>query len=100
MLSVVGGRKTSVLAKKVVHELLTPVIDANYVIVSGCAKVIDTYAHLAAIKNTGKTIAVIGTGIKKPTQRKTNFFKQKLERIIFYLVNIHHTKDQNNTAFP
>lgn len=78
MLSVVGGRKTSVLAKKVVHELLTPVIDANYVIVSGCAKGIDTYAHLAAIKNTGKTIAVIGTGIKKAYPKENQFLQAEI----------------------
>ncbi|TKN17072.1 DNA-protecting protein DprA [Enterococcus sp. VV15] len=65
MISVVGGRKTSVLAKKVVHHLLAPVVEAGVVIVSGCAKGIDTYAHQAAINYSGKTIAVIGTGMNK-----------------------------------
>ncbi len=63
MISVVGGRTTSVLAKKVVNHLLVPVIEAGYVIVSGCAKGIDTFAHQTAIKHGGKTVAVIGTGL-------------------------------------
>lgn len=49
MLSVVGGRHTSALAKKTVYYLLKPVVEAGYVIVSGCAKGIDTYGHQAAI---------------------------------------------------
>lgn len=65
MLSVVGGRHTSALAKKTVYYLLKPVIEAGYVIVSGCAKGIDTYGHQAAISHGGRTIAVIGTGIEQ-----------------------------------
>ena len=50
MLSVVGGRRTSALQpKKTVYYLLKPVVEAGYVIVSGCAKGIDTYSHQAAI---------------------------------------------------
>lgn len=66
MLSVVGGRRTSALAKKkTVYYLLKPVVEAGYVIVSGCAKGIDTYSHQAAISHGGRTIAVIGTGIEQ-----------------------------------
>lgn len=65
MISVVGGRETSVLAKKVVYHLLAPVVESGVVIVSGCAKGIDTYAHQAAINYSGQTIAVIGTGMNK-----------------------------------
>lgn len=78
MISVVGGRQTSLLAKKIVHHLLSPVIAANYVIVSGCAKGIDTYAHQAAITYSGKTIAVIGTGIKKVYPKENQFLQENI----------------------
>ena len=65
MLSVVGGRRTSALAIKKNSVLFTKtMVEAGYVIVSGCAKGIDTYSHQAAISHGGRTIAVIGTGIR------------------------------------
>jgi DNA processing protein len=78
MLSVVGGRQTSILAKKIVHQLLSPVIAADYVIVSGCAKGVDTYAHQSAIKYSGKTIAVIGTGVKKVYPKENQYLQEEI----------------------
>ncbi|MGG5358708.1 MULTISPECIES: DNA-processing protein DprA [unclassified Enterococcus] len=63
MLSIVGAREPSFLGKKTVFYLLRPVIEAGYVIVSGCARGIDTFGHQAALETGGKTIAVIATGI-------------------------------------
>lgn len=63
MLSLVGAREPSFSGKKTVFHVLRPVIEAGYVIVSGCAKGIDTFGHQAAIETGGKTIAVIATGV-------------------------------------
>ena len=38
----------------------------NEVVVSGSAKGIDTYCHIGAIDQKGKTIAVLGSGIDYP----------------------------------
>ncbi|MBF8807856.1 MAG: DNA-protecting protein DprA [Enterococcus lacertideformus] len=78
MISVVGGIDTSVLAKKVVHHLLFPVIEADYIIVSGCAKGIDTYAHQAALKYSGKTVAVIGTGIQNVYPKENQGLQEEI----------------------
>lgn len=63
MLAVVGTRRPShygiYAAKKIVGEL----VDYGFGVVSGLAKGIDSLAHQTALKNTGKTIAVLGCGI-------------------------------------
>lgn len=61
-LAVVGARKCSEIGvksvQKIIHEL-----GNQFTIISGLARGIDTSAHLAALKNGGTTIAVIGTGL-------------------------------------
>ncbi|MGT2716164.1 DNA-processing protein DprA [Streptococcus respiraculi] len=61
-LGVVGARSASTTGtqsiKKIINEL-----NNRFVIVSGLARGIDTAAHMATLKNGGKTIAVIGSGL-------------------------------------
>lgn len=51
-----GRHATTYFAEKLVHN--------DYIIISGMAKGIDSIAHLSAIENGGKTVAVLGTGIE------------------------------------
>lgn len=60
--AVVGSRACSKQGAKSVEKVIQGLGNA-LVIVSGLAKGIDTAAHMAALQNGGKTIAVIGTGI-------------------------------------
>ncbi|OTP12124.1 DNA protecting protein DprA [Enterococcus sp. 10A9_DIV0425] len=80
MISVVGGRETSVLAKKTVNHLLLPVIEKGFVIVSGGAKGIDAYAHQAAIKASGRTIAIIGTGIDRCYPKENQRLQEEISK--------------------
>ena len=61
-LGFVGSRDCSLQGvasvKKIIGELQN-----HFVVVSGLARGIDTASHIAALKNGGKTIAVIGTGL-------------------------------------
>lgn len=63
LLSVIGSRKPSLEARDKLDYIITPLIKAGYVIVSGLAYGIDSYAHEQTLKNNGKTIAVLGGGI-------------------------------------
>lgn len=62
ILAVVGSRESSQYGKECCEKLLKG-LKKDTVIVSGLAKGIDTYAHMAALKNGYKTIAVLGSGI-------------------------------------
>ncbi|MCR8967349.1 DNA-processing protein DprA [Streptococcus zalophi] len=61
-IAVVGARMASQKGIKAVRKIISE-LGNRFVIVSGLAKGIDTAAHLSILKNGGKTIAVIGTGL-------------------------------------
>lgn len=72
-IAVVGSRRCNEYGKNIAIELSNAVSQRGYPIISGMAKGIDGYAHTAAIKNNGYTIAVLGTGIDicYPTEHRS-----------------------------
>lgn len=63
-LSVIGTRTPSNVAWDKISHIVKPIIQENWVIVSGMAKGIDSYAHRLALTHQGKTIAVMGSGFE------------------------------------
>ncbi|GAB3067418.1 DNA-processing protein DprA [Virgibacillus ainsalahensis] len=61
-LSVIGTRKPSHEAMRKMEYTIQPLIEKDWLIVSGMAKGIDSYAHILALRNQMKTIAVLGGG--------------------------------------
>lgn len=61
-LAVVGSRQATQYGKNAIRLIFPGLIDNGVLIVSGLAKGIDALAHENAIKNGGKTIAVIAGG--------------------------------------
>ena len=64
-LGVVGTRKHSAYGQQVTENMTRDLVNNNLTIVSGMALGIDSIAHETAIKNGGKTIAVLGTGLDR-----------------------------------
>lgn len=62
MLSVIGTRKPSHEAWFKMEQYVLPLIQENWIIVSGMATGIDSLAHQLALKNGGKTISILGGG--------------------------------------
>ncbi|MCO6473429.1 MAG: DNA-processing protein DprA [Melioribacteraceae bacterium] len=62
-LSVVGTRMPSSYGKSVAANIVKDLAQSNVNIVSGLARGIDSIAHSTTLKNDGKTIAVIGSGL-------------------------------------
>ncbi len=72
-IAVIGTRKCSLYGKQVTLEITGELAKADLTIVSGLALGIDTFAHLAAIEQNRRTIAVLGTGIdEKSIYPRTN----------------------------
>lgn len=62
-LAVVGSRQATQYGKKAISYIFPSLVEKGVVIVSGLANGIDTLAHENAMKNGGKTIAVIAGGL-------------------------------------
>lgn len=62
-LSVVGTRMPSSYGKSVAEKIVKDLAQNSINIVSGLARGIDSIAHSTTLKNGGKTIAVIGSGL-------------------------------------
>lgn len=62
-IAVVGTRKITAYGKSVTEKITAQLSEMGITVVSGLAYGVDTVAHETAIKNNGKTIAVLGCGI-------------------------------------
>ncbi|MEK4629564.1 DNA-processing protein DprA [Solibacillus sp. FSL R7-0682] len=61
-MAVIGSRAATVYSEQVLKFLLPPLINEQFVIVSGLAKGADRIAHESTIQLGGKTIGVLGHG--------------------------------------
>ena len=80
LLSVVGTRKITEYGREVTELLVTDLVLAGCVIVSGLAMGVDATAHQATITAGGRTIAVLGSGVDICTPAEnTGLYKRILE---------------------
>lgn len=63
LISIVGTRNCSPYGSLACEKIVEKLVAANVTIVSGFARGIDTIAHKTALKNKGKTIAVVANGL-------------------------------------
>lgn len=61
-ISVIGTRDPSKNGLLSLEKIVVPLVQANWVVVSGLAVGIDGRAHAITMENSGKTIAVLGSG--------------------------------------
>lgn len=62
-IAVVGTRKITSYGRIVTEKLVTELVQAGLVIVSGLARGVDTLAHQVTLRNGGLTAAVLGAGL-------------------------------------
>ena len=61
-IGIVGARRCTREGKDEAIDIASGAVNANAAVISGMAKGIDAYAHTAALKSRGYTIAVLGNG--------------------------------------
>ncbi|MDO8573929.1 MAG: DNA-processing protein DprA [Candidatus Daviesbacteria bacterium] len=62
-IAVVGSRKMTDQGRSATVEFTKGLVNAGFTIISGLARGVDSTAHLTAISERGKTIAVLGSGL-------------------------------------
>jgi len=64
-LAIVGSRKHSAYAEKILNNFLPILLTKNLEIISGLALGVDSLAHQVTLNSGGRTIAVLGSGLDK-----------------------------------
>ncbi|MEK7550762.1 MAG: DNA-processing protein DprA [Patescibacteria group bacterium] len=62
VIAVVGSREITKRGESLTKEFVKELVKNKFTIVSGLARGVDTIAHKTALKNGGRTIAVLGSG--------------------------------------
>jgi DNA processing protein len=62
-IGVVGSRQNSSYGRRICEEIVGELAKKGITIVSGMARGVDSLAHLFAMKNAGRTFAVLGNGL-------------------------------------
>jgi len=62
-LAIVGSRRPSIYGRITAEKLSKELARRNITVISGLARGIDTVAHQGSLKNRGRTIAVLGSGL-------------------------------------
>lgn len=78
--AVVGSRRASPYGVNAARELARQLVSAGVVVVSGLARGIDAAAHEAALSSSGRTIAILGTGIDVVYPRTHRRLAQEIEQ--------------------
>lgn len=78
--AVVGTRSATKVGLNQATSIARALVDADYVVASGLAAGIDTAAHTATLEADGRTIAVIGTGLREVFPKSNAALQERLGR--------------------
>jgi DNA processing protein len=64
-LAIVGTRIPTSYGKMVTEQISKDLVDNGFTVVSGLARGVDTIAHQSVMRNKGRTMAILGSGLDK-----------------------------------
>jgi DNA processing protein len=100
-LAIVGSRTADCASKNVINEIVPKLIENNVCIVSGGALGADSMAHQVTLENSGKTIAVLGSGLDNQYPAKNiSFFKEIVTQRGLIISPFHCSKSPDKSTFP
>ncbi|AQU79827.1 MULTISPECIES: DNA-processing protein DprA [Planococcus] len=78
-IAIIGSRKATSYSQKALHTIIPPLVENNFIIVSGLARGADAMAHQKTIDLGGRTIAVTGSGFLHPYPKENNALNDIIE---------------------
>ncbi|HEX7041786.1 MAG TPA: DNA-processing protein DprA [Patescibacteria group bacterium] len=100
-IGIVGTRKVTDYGRQVTEMLTSNLVMNDFVIISGLALGVDGIAHKEALKNKGNTIAVLGSGVDRPTPREhINLYNEILEGGGLIVSTFVPGEDASKGSFP
>lgn len=79
-LAIVGSRKATVYGQKIAEQLGKELAQAGFVIVSGMARGVDSRAHVGCLEVSGRTIAVLGSGLDIIYPRENSKLAEQIKK--------------------
>ncbi len=79
-ISIVGTRRPSAYGISIAENFAKEFAGMGITVVSGLARGIDTHAHSGALKNEGRTIAVVGGAVDKIYPKENEKLAEKISR--------------------
>lgn len=76
--AIVGTRQATEVALRCTADMARRMVESGYVVVSGLADGIDTAAHRATLAAGGRTVAVIGTGLRHSFPKSNTGLQREL----------------------
>lgn len=95
--SVVGSRKATAEALGFARDVASMLVAEGMTVIAGLAAGIDTAAHTQALREGGRTVAFIGTGITRQYPRENEYLQGEIAR--HGLVLSQFWPDQSATKF-
>ena len=100
VIAIVGMRECSEYGKNMALKFSKELAENKYVIVSGMALGIDTYAHMGTINGKGKTIAVLGSGIDYCYPKRNRDLYEELKTNHLIISEYPFDRIPDKTTFP
>ena len=98
--AVVGTRRATESGRHHAGAMARELVEADYVVVSGLAAGIDTAAHTAALESGGRTVAVIGTGLRHAFPKENADLQERLARAAAVLSQFWPGQEPRRWTFP
>ena len=98
--AVVGTRRASNEGLSRARDVAAGLVAAGYTVVSGLAEGVDTTAHVAALENGGRTVAVIGTGLRRAYPAKNTRLQQRIAEEAAVVSQFWPDAPPTKTSFP
>jgi DNA processing protein len=98
--AVVGAREASSRGLQITRAVATDLVERGITVVSGLASGVDTAAHRAALTAGGRTVAVIGTGIRRSYPPANRALQDHIAEVGLVVSQFWPNAPANRRSFP